>query len=58
MRAKPFLQFQIHVDMPQKSLIFKAILTDCGAADRLALLDGCKRRLEQHSACGYLRPMP
>ena len=33
MLAEPFLQFQIHVDMPQKSLIFKVILTDCGARD-------------------------
>jgi hypothetical protein len=28
MLLKPFLQFQIHIGMPQKTLIFKVILTE------------------------------
>jgi hypothetical protein len=37
---EPFLQFQIHVGLPQKSLIFKANLITCIAANRSALRRG------------------
>jgi hypothetical protein len=36
MALKPFLQLQIHVGLPQKSLIFKANLITCVAASRSA----------------------
>ncbi len=40
MRAEPFLQEKIHVDLPQKSLIFKAILSPAAFAPRFAPAPG------------------
>jgi hypothetical protein len=46
MALKPFLQFQIHVGLPQKSLIFKVILPPAVGQTRLRSL---KAEVDQDS---------